>query len=128
MWQAQPLQKVCRDARGSTVYTIEKENVHKQEPGIEMVYINSVSSISNHSTIIANLKASFNKATIVMQYKVDMDSDGNIMLFNLFTKLFPTTAEDQLAAIKDAMKLRTYICTTITQFGRFKVEIENNNK
>ena len=100
MWQAQPLQKVCRGARGSIVYTIEKESVHKQEPGIEMVYINSVSFISSHSTIIANLKASFNKATNVMQYKVDMGSDWNIRLFNLFTKLFPSTAEDPLCTNK----------------------------
>ena len=57
-----------------------------------------------------------------------MDSGENIMPFNIFTKLFPSTTTGQLAAIKDATKLRTYNCTIITQLGRCKVEIENNNK
>ena len=107
---------------------IEKETVHEQDPCIEMVNIYSVSFNSNHSTIIANLKTSSNRATIVMAYKGDMGSDGNIMPFNIFTKLFPSTTADQQAATKDATKLRTYNCTTITQLGRCKVEIQNNNK
>ena len=56
MWQAQPLQEVCRDARGSGVNTPAKDTVYEQEPCIEMVNINSVSFNSNHYTIIANLK------------------------------------------------------------------------
>ena len=35
---------------------------------------------------------------------------------------------DQLAAAKDATKLRTYNHTTITQLSRCKVEIKNNDK
>ena len=87
-----------------------------------MVNINSVSfnSNSNHSTIIASLKTSPNKVTSALPYKVDMGSDGNIMLFNIFTKLFPNTTADQLAATKDATKLGPYDCTTITQLGRCK--------
>ena len=50
------------------------------------------------------------------------------MPFNIFTKLFPSTTMDDLAATKDATKLRTYNYTTITQLGRCKVEIENNDK
>ena len=49
------------------------------------------------------------------------------MPFNIFTKLFPSTAMDQLVATKDATKLRTDNCT-ITPLRRCKVEIENNNK
>ena len=82
--------EVCRGAKGSLVNTIEKETTHKQEPCIKMVNINLVSFNSNHSVIIANLKTSSNKATIVVPYKVDMGSDGNIMPFNIFTKLFLT--------------------------------------
>ena len=60
--------------------------------------------------------------------KVDMGSDGNIMPFNIFTKLFPSTTMDQLVATKDVTKLRTYNCTTISQLGRCKVDTENNDK
>ena len=63
-----------------------------------------------------------------MSYKVDTGSDGNIMPFNIFTKLFPSTTADQLVATKDATNLRTYNSTTITQLGSCKVEIENNDK
>ena len=93
-----------------------------------MVNINSVSFNSNYSIIIANLLTPSNKATIVVPYKVHMGSDGNIMLFNIFIKLFPSTTADQLAASKDATKLRTYNNATITKLGRCKVEIKNNNK
>ena len=34
---------------------------------------------------------------------------------------------DQLAATKDATEPRTYNCTTVTQLGRCKEEIENND-
>ena len=101
---------------------------HQEEPGIEIVNINSVNFTSNYSTIIANLKTSSNKAAIMVPYKVDMGSDGNIMPFNIFTKLFPRTGTDELVATKDTPKLRTYNHTTITQLGRCKVKIENNHK
>ena len=61
-----------------------------------------------------------------MPCKVDTGSDGNIMPFNIFIKLFPSATTDQLAATKDAIKLRTYDHTTIKQLGRYKVDIENN--
>ena len=64
----------------------------------------------------------------MVPYKVDTGSDGNIMPLNIFTKLFPRPTMDQLATTKDAKKLRTYNCTTITQLGRCKVEIKNNYK
>ena len=95
------------------VNTIEKETVHRQEPCIEMVNIHSVSFNSNHSAIIANLKTSSNKATIVVPYKVHIGSDGNIMPFNIFTELFHSATANQLVATKDATKLRTCNCTTI---------------
>ena len=81
---------VWRSARSSVVNTTRKEAVHEQEPGTEMVNINSANFNSNHSAIIAKLKTSPNKAIIMVPYKVDMGSDGNIMPFNIFTKLFLT--------------------------------------
>ena len=68
---------------------MEKEAVHKQEPGIKMINIISVNFNSNHSAVIANLKTSSNKATIMVSYKIDTGSDGTIMLFYILPKLFP---------------------------------------
>ena len=64
----------------------------------------------------------------MVTYKVDMGINGSIMPFNIFTKLFPSSTMDQLAGTKDTIKLRTYNCKVITQLGRCKVEIENNDK
>ena len=131
VWQCSKLnhfKDVCRGARGSVVNTTERETVHEQEPCIGMVNINSFSFNSNHSAIMAILKTPSNKATIVVPYKVDMGSDRNIMPFNIFTKLFPRTTADKLAATKDVTNLWTYNCATITQLGRCKVQIENNEK
>ena len=63
----------------------------------------------------------------MVPYKVDMGSDGNIMPFDIFTKLFPSTTMDQLMATKDATKLRTHNHIPITQLSRCRVDIENND-
>ena len=122
------LKDVCRSARRRIFNTIKKAAAHKQEPGMKMANINSVNFYSNHSAIIADLKTSFNKAAIMVPYKVDVGSDGSIMPFNIFTKLFPRAKMAQLVVKKHATKLRTYNHTTITQLGGCKVEIENNDK
>ena len=63
-----------------------------------------------------------------MPYKVDMGCNGNIMPFNVFTKLFPNTIADGLVTTKHTTVLRTYNSTTIKHLGRCSVVIENNNK
>ena len=60
--------------------------------------------------------------------KVDMGCDGSIMPFSVFKRLFSNTAADQLVAIKDTTMLRTYNSTTITQFMRCGIAIENKNE
>ena len=65
-----------------------------------MVNINLTSFNSNHSMIVAKLKTSCKQATITVPYKVDMGCDGNIMPFNIFKKLFPSTAEDKTGGSK----------------------------
>ena len=81
---------------------MEKEAKQEKEPGIKMVNINSVRFNWNHSAILANLKTSSNKFTIMVPYKVDTESDGNIMPFHIYKKLYLSTTVDQLAATKDA--------------------------
>ena len=61
-----------------------KGAVQEQEPSIKMVSINSLRFNSNHSAILVCLKASSNLVTIMGPYKVDMGSDGNIMLFHTY--------------------------------------------
>ena len=51
-----------------------------------MVNINSVRVTSNHSAVIANLKISSNKVIFTVSYKLDMESDGNIMPFYIYKK------------------------------------------
>ena len=50
------------------------------------------------------------------------------MPFHICKKSFPSTTVDQLAATKDAkINLKTHNHTTITQLGRCKIKIQNNN-
>ena len=66
--------EVCRSSKDSTVHNIEIEDEQEWETDIEMVNINSINLICNHSAIIANLKTSSNKVAIMVPYKVDMGS------------------------------------------------------
>ena len=101
-------QGVCRSSKSNMVHTLEKEAEMEQEPGIKTVNINSVRCNSNHSAILANLKTSSNKVIIMVSYKVDTGSDGNILPFHIYKKLFHNTTVNQLAATKDAKsKLKT---------------------
>ena len=87
---------------------MEKEAEHEQESSIKMVNINSVRCNSNHSAILAELKTVSNKITIMVPYKVDMGSDGIIMLFHMYKKLFPSITVYQLETTKDAkIKVKT---------------------
>ena len=62
---------VCRGSQTSVVNTVQKEDIHEQEPGIKMVNINSINFNSNHSVITAKLKTSPKQATMMVPYKVD---------------------------------------------------------
>ena len=65
----------------------------------------------------------------MVPYTVGTGSEGKIMPFHIYKKLFPSATVDHLAATKDAkIKLKTYNHITVTQLGRCKVKIENNNK
>ena len=110
------------------VNAVEKEDIQEQISGIKTVNINLISFNSNHSMILAKLKTSSKQATMTVPFKVDTGSDGNIMPFNIFKKLFPNTTEDRLATTKDTTMLRSYKSITITQLGRCGVVNENSSK
>ena len=81
---------------------MEKEADQEQEIDIEMVNMNSKKLNSNHSTIIADLKTSSNKVIIMVPYKVDMGSEGNIMSLYIYRKLFPRGTIKQWVATRDS--------------------------
>ena len=52
---------------------------------------------------------------MIVPYKVDMGSNGNIVPLHLYKKLFPRATEEQLVAVKNEnVQLKMYSKTTIT--------------
>ena len=55
---------------------------------------------------------------VIIPYKIDTGSDGNIMPWYIFKKLFPRRTEAELAkSIKNHIKLKTYNKKVIAQLG-----------
>ena len=55
---------------------------------------------------------------ITIPYKIDTGSDGNIMPWYIFKKLFPRVTEAELTKnIKNHIKLKIYNKTVINQLG-----------
>ena len=69
-------------------------------------------------------------SNMVIPYKIDTGSDGNIMAWYIFKELFPRVTEAELTkTIKNHIKLKTYHKTYITQLGTSVVIINyKNNK
>ena len=51
--------------------------------------INSIQFNKNHFVLSANLKLSAGQRTIIVPYKIDTGSNGNIMPLHVYRKLFP---------------------------------------
>ena len=68
-----------------------------------MVNINSIIFNRQQSAIIANLKMLSSQVSIIIPYKVDTDSDGNIMPLHLCKKIFPRATKEQLGTAKIKM-------------------------
>ena len=123
--------RVCRSKRTRAVNEVEHETAQGsiEEGSIDSVNINSINFNKNHLVITANLKTSANKSSIIVPYKVDTGSDGNIIPLHIYKKLFPRVANEQLMAAKTINEqLTTYNRTTITQLGMCTVKIEYNEK
>ena len=72
-----------------------------EENSIGMVSINSIYFNKNHFVLTVNLKMSASQNNIMVPYKVDTGSDGNIMPLHIFKKLFPKITNEQLVANKN---------------------------
>ena len=64
---------------------VEQETVQDnvRESNIESVSINSIQFNKNHSVLTANLKTSAGQSNIMVPYKTDTGSDGNIMSLHI---------------------------------------------
>ena len=88
--------QLCGSERNRTVHDLEQEpdQHHEEEDNIDMVNINSIIFNSKWLVITANLKTSSNQVSILVPYKVDTGSDGNIMPLHLYKRLFPSATKN----------------------------------
>ena len=121
--------KVCHSRRERAVNETEVETSQDSKGEIETVKY-WFSSFDQKLVIINGGVRSTctcpNK--IVIPYKIDTGSKGNIMLWHIFKKLFKNITEDELKKIiKGHIKLRTYNKTIIMQLGTCVVAINFKN-
>ena len=62
--------------------------------------INSIYFNKNHLVITAKLKMSVGINNVIVPYKVDTGSDGNIMPLHIYKILFPRITSEELVATK----------------------------
>ena len=93
-----------------------------------MVSINSVCFNKSCSVLTTKLKTFIDNNNMIIPYKIDTGSDGNIMPWHIFKKLSPRVTNSQLAeTFKKHLKLNTYNQPFITQLGTCIVTIEHKN-
>ena len=67
-----------------------------QEDDIEMVSINSVYMNKNQSMLTTKVDMHAGDNKVIIPYKIDIGSDGNIIPWYVFKKLFPRVTEVEL--------------------------------
>ena len=78
--------------------------------------------------LTAKLEMCIGSNNMIIPYKIDTGSDGNIIPWYIFKKLFPRVSESQLTkTIKDHIKLKKYNKTFIAQLGTCAVIIAHKN-
>ena len=73
---------VCKSRKAKEVNKIEQ--IENQDEGEEMVSIDSIQFNKNCSVLTVNLKMPVGSKKIVVAYKIDTGSDGNIMPFHVY--------------------------------------------
>ena len=120
--------RVCQSRKSRVVNEVgQKDTQEYTEDDLEMVSINSVCFNKCCSVLTAKLKTSVDNNNMIIPYKIDTGSDGNIMLWHIFKKLSPRVTNSQLAETIKRYKLKTYNKTFITQLGTCTVTIEHKN-
>ena len=110
--------KVCCSKRSRAVNEIELETSQEHSKGeIETVSINSVHMNKNWLLLMVQLKKHAGNSKIIILYKIDTGSEGNIMLWHIFKRLFKNVTEAELKkTVKGHIKLKTYNKTVIHTF------------
>ena len=121
--------KVCRSKRNHAVYEVEIDmGLESQGEDTEVVSINSLYINRKRSLMMAKLEMQAGKTALEILYKVDIGSEGNLMLLYIFQKLFANMREEQLKrSVKGNIRLKTYNGTHITQIGTCMVQIKFKN-
>ena len=78
------------------MHEIEQEATN--ESHIDTVTINSIRPDSKWSVLVAKLKTSLIQNRTRIPYKIDTDSDGNVMLLHILRVYFPKQQQKKLAA------------------------------
>ena len=94
------------------------------EGKIETVSINSVYMNKNQLMLTAKLETHAGDNKLSVLYTIATGSDGNIMPWYIFKKLFPRVTEAELKKPLKHIKLKTYNKTVITQLGTCVVIID----
>ena len=83
------------------VHNLEQEpdQYQEEEDHTNMVNINSINFNSKCSVVTANLKTS-HQLRIIVPYKVDTGSDGNIRPLHIYKKLFPWSTTNKNIQLK----------------------------
>ena len=123
----------CRVCRGKKTRAVNRlgQEIMQENTGedYEIVSINSEYFNKNCSIVTANLKTLVGKNSMSVPYKIDAESNGNIIPLHIFKKLFSwVTIEWLTQTVNKHMLLKTYNKTTITQLGTCRVIIEHKNK
>ena len=121
--------KVCGSRRDRAVHELEIKEMPEYDKGkIEMVSINLVHLSRIHSLLTAKLEMQSGGNTIVIPYKIDTGSKGNIVPLFIFKNCLKMLQKQQLQkTIKSYMRLRMYNKTNITQLGMCAVVIKFRN-
>ena len=116
---------VCCSKRSRVINEMEQEMSEEYSEGeIETVSIVSIHMNKNQSMLTVELKVCTGDNKLKFPYKIDTGSDGNMMSWHIFKKLFPSFTEAKLKkTIKRHTKLKTYNKTVIMQLGTCTVTI-----
>ena len=108
--------KVWQSRRERAVNKMEVQELQEDsESKTETVSIDPVHLNKTQSLVTVKLEMQVGRNIIIIPYKLDMGSKGNIMPLFTFKKLFKNVTEEQLwKSIKDHIRLRTYNKTNIT--------------
>ena len=125
LWQDWTLQECMPQQKRQVVNKIEVETSHEYSKGkIETVSIDFVHLNKSQSLLMVELEIHAGTNKIIILYKIDMGSKGNVMLWHIYKRLFKNLTEAELKkTVKRHIKLRTYNKTVITQLGTCVVTI-----